>query len=246
MHRDNIDAPNGAQDRRRIDAQARLLAANLSEVFCGEGQVDRVAVDRIVSNFSRSYFAICTTPRERVAIHESAHAIGFEATGAKLKRIKLYRDKHVRASWGGAATSCNPPLALQLRATPKNLLSDAIATMAGPMAEELYAEGVAAASASEILLARACVTRAAGLTGEDDAELWLGTLENTAALLHANRGTIGDLAALLMEKTEITRSNRAVKKILSSVRRGDGIPIASLGLIERLSEVAAFLAEVRE
>lgn len=229
-----------------LDSQVQRLSETLRQLLWGEHTLDDDAVRTIIQHYASANPRRCGLPRCRTAIHEAGHAIAFEVTGCGCYQIKLFRGVHLQAWSGIAIPFTMPPLQPQY-CDAEGALVDAIFTLSGPMAEELHGNGVATASIGEILGARACVTRAAELSGLVDADLWHSTLEHTAFLLHANEAVLDELTSLLMTKTKVSCHDRVAKRLFSLIRPGNerSLPYQYLSLIDGLTCTPAFLSEVR-
>jgi hypothetical protein len=159
--------------------------------------------------------------KEQVALHEAGHFVGFEACGLIAGTAEIHGSTFGRYGWGGVAKPWNSPAYLWPQdLVPDDFLGDARAALAGPVAEELLADGDALSSIGELADAALRSDRAAELSGRDDIEMWNETLLGAVALVERHRPEILDIAEVLGRKKRISRTDRAVEKILARVPQG--------------------------
>lgn len=231
-----------------VAANAARLSETLREIFFDTRVVvDADAVHGVVTNFISTHPEDPPTHRRLVAVHEAGHVVAFEATGALFHRAEVKRIDRRSDNWIGEAFSCDPPPLMPRWITSDGALCDAVSTLAGPIAEEMYGGGVVEASPWEVLHSRACVTRAASLSAKQDRRRWGCVLKLTVALVECNARNIADIADLLMRKERIRRCDRVAQKILSRVTipAPPHISVGGRAIVERLSKVPPFLSKVR-
>jgi hypothetical protein len=153
---------------------------------------------------------------EQAALHEAGHFVLFERLGFLAGTAAIYGSPFGRNGWGGGACRWSPPI-YNGRLAPDDFLRDAQAALAGPIAEELLGGGDVLGGIGELVDASIRSARAADLAGRDTIEMWDETLLGAVALVEHHKPEILDIAAVLERQKRISRTDRAVEKILMRV-----------------------------
>ncbi len=174
-----------------------------------------------------AYLTSYPTPaatKEMVALHEAGHYIAFERLGMIATTAAIRGSAFGRDGWSGGANAIERPdhhWVMNARRWGLALLwNEAIAGLAGPIAEEILGGGDALGSVSELAGAALWVACAAELAGQDGGEALRQTVRKAIALVERHEPGIRDIAGALEHKKSISRFDRPVKKILQRVLRG--------------------------
>jgi hypothetical protein len=158
--------------------------------------------------------------KEQAAIHEAGHSIAYERLGMMMNAAEITGPRFGRGGWGGTAQYCElfyGPWRGEWY--PDAMQRGAIATLAGPIAEELIGRGEALSSLGEVVAAIVLVRRAAELEGRKPSEFLHEVFLGTSRLVARHEPEIRDIGALLIKGGRIHRSQPSVRKILSRVPR---------------------------
>lgn len=157
--------------------------------------------------------ALFRATRNQCAAHEAGHLIGFEATGM----VAVGAEISGRRGWGGTAHRLKAP-----EITPTSpaidLLHEAVVAVAGPLAEQLIADGDALFCIGEILETYLLCVRAAELSDRDAGVVLHEVLFSVAALIERHTQVVQDLADELGRRKRIHRLDRWTERILQRVR----------------------------
>ena len=208
MH-DASSAPAGA-DQALVESSLDAIEAFWAETCDGPCPRDRVW------NVVARYYATWqprSSSRRAAAIHEAAHFAAMHVEGFGARHAKIYNRSD---GWCGEAAS----LTTSCLNNPRSLVRKARATLAGPLAEELFGDAGNEAIADcfeEFLHAGFIVKRAAMLWGQSNAALWQSTVIEAAALVEFWTAEICDIAAVLARRKIIHAQDRPIRHILARV-----------------------------
>lgn len=160
--------------------------------------------------------------REMAAFHEAGHFVLFERMGISAQTAKIHGSAGGRGAWtGGAGAWGQPDRACVINAKTWGhvpLWGEAIATLAGPIAEELVGEGDALSSIGELVGASLWAGRVGKLTGQPSDAAVLKAAIEAISLVERLAPEIRDIGELLAHRKRISRDD--VLKILARVPRG--------------------------
>jgi hypothetical protein len=165
--------------------------------------------------------------RETAAIHEAGHFVAFERMGMIAATARIYGPAGGRGAWTGTAGAAGSPDRYQVENAKTSgwepLWGEAIATLAGPIAEELVGRGEALSSIGELVGASLWAVRVGKLTGQPgDATVFKAVVETTS-IVERLASEIRHIGDVLAGRKRISR-DRSIESILSHVPRG---PIAA-------------------
>ena len=173
----------------------------------------------ILEAFTRRHPMTAAT-KEQAAIHEAGHSVAYERLGMMMNAAEINGPPFGRGGWSGTA---------QYRELfygpwrgewyPGAMRRGAIATLAGPIAEELIGRGDALSSVGEVVAAIVLVRCAAELEGHKPSEILHEVVLGSSVLVTRHEPEIRDIGALLIKRGRIRRSQPSVRKILSRVPR---------------------------
>jgi hypothetical protein len=157
-----------------------------------------------------------------VAIHEAGHGVAYERLGLLLRKAEIRGSAGGHSGWGGTAYSFS---CLSYR-RPQDwdaaaLRREAMAALAGPIAEELLGGGDALGSIGELVDASVLALRAADLEGRDaPSEVVHEILHGTISLVERHAPEILGIGGVLTKRKCIYREDRPIRRILARVPQG--------------------------
>lgn len=160
--------------------------------------------------------------REQAAIHEAAHFALFERVGMIACTARIYGPRGGAGAWTGTAGPMERATWSRLWGAnfggPTMVGGEAIAAMAGPIAEELMGEGDALSSTGELIGGSIWAGRAGELTNTATDVAVSGAVVEAISLVERLAPEIQDIAQVLAHRKRISRAN--VEDILARVPRG--------------------------
>lgn len=164
-----------------------------------------------------------TTGATTAAVHEAGHFVLFERMGMSAQTAKIHGSAGGRGAWTGSAGAWGQPD----RTCVANAKTwghappwgKAIATLAGPIAEELVGEGDALSSIGELVGATLWAVRVGKLRGQPSDAAVLKAVTEAISLVERLAPEIRDVGEVLARRKRISR-DLSIEKILARVPRG--------------------------
>lgn len=211
------------KEERRCEREAAFLDGHLDYVECAlkhiygwKASVDRNAIRDVITPLLPPRHV---ASRERAAVHECGHIVGFESQGLNASGARLSGSPGDPLGWSGEA-SCGGDLYLEpgrWSHDPENFYRKARIVLAGPIAEEIVAGGHALFRVGELMGARVYSDHGAALTPEFSGAAWIENVCKAIAMVERYRWQISELAEMLARRKEIRRSSPSVYEVLKTI-----------------------------
>ena len=207
-----------------LRAQARAHVRQISrayEAFYPDVERDEEGMSLTVLELFLAIHPMQAATRGQVAIHEAGHFVAFERLGLLAGDAEIRGSAGGRNGWRGRATSWD----WRSYRRPEDwdapsLRREAVAVLAGPMAEELSGGGDALSGIGELVEASVLAFRAAASDDRAPSEVLREVLIETISLVERHAPEIRGIGEVLARKKRIFCGDRPIREILARVPRG--------------------------
>lgn len=171
--------------------------------------------------------------REQAAIHEAAHLVAFERVGMIACTAQIYRSRGGQGAWAGTAGPAERAGWSRIWGKnfggPTMIRGEAIAAMAGPIAEEVIGGGDALSSIGELVSASLWAMRAGELAGQPWKATVSSAVVESISLVEQHAPDIQAIGQVLARRKCISRGD--VEGILARVPQGPVVatPLSAAG-----------------
>jgi hypothetical protein len=166
--------------------------------------------------------------REQAAIHEAGHFVVFECVEMIACTARIYGPRGGGGAWTGTAAPATRAKWSAIYGEnfggSAMVGGEAIAAMAGPIAEELIGGGDALSSIGELIGGSIWAARAGELTNTPEKAAVSSAVATSVSLVECLAPEIQDIGQVLAHRKHISR-DRSIEKILA--RMPKGTPVAS-------------------
>lgn len=194
-----------AMIRRQANVQVKAPMRTIKKLHGPSCESFRETLLTRARNFLRQH-PVCAATRQQVAIHEAGHLVSFELEGMVAARAKVDGKSVGDNGWCGVANCWDPPV-VNPKTDAHDLLREARAALAGPIAEELLSGGDVCASLGELIDARVLTDRAGRQLGCDPDQLLHEVLVSVAASIEINAVPLHRIANRLTRRRTIWREH---------------------------------------